>query len=125
MPSASLGRHRASPHAELRPDRATRLRGGGSHPMENQHDTADVAPGAVALDAVSTIVDRLELAVEVLTGRESGEASRTYAVDVMADESIEHVQRAFELLQDCTGEIGRALWFLRRQAAEGATGHGA
>ena len=44
--------------------------------MENQHDTADVAPGAVALDAVSTIVDRLELAVEVLTGRESGEASQ-------------------------------------------------
>ena len=92
---------------------------GGSHPMENQHDTADVAPGAVALDAVSTIVDRLELAVEVLTGRESGEASHTYAVDVMADESIEHVQRAFELLQDCTGEIGRALWFLRRQAEIG------
>jgi hypothetical protein len=93
--------------------------------MENQHDTSDVAPSAVALEAVSSVVERLERAVEVLTGRESGDASRTYAVDVMADESIEHVQRAFELLQECTAEVGRALWFLRRQAVEGATGHGA
>ncbi len=95
--------------------------------MENQHDTAEVAPGVTALEAVSTVVERLERAVEVLTGRESGDGSRTYAVDVMADESIEHVQRAFELLQDCTAEVGRALWFLRRQAREsgdGVTGHG-
>jgi hypothetical protein len=91
--------------------------------MESQNDTAKVAPSVVALESVSALVERLEEAVEVLTGRESGEASRTYAVDVMADESIEHVQRAFELLQECTDEVGRALWFLRRQAAEGDSGH--
>jgi hypothetical protein len=92
--------------------------------MENQHESGESVPGVIALQAVSTLVERLECAIEVLSGRESGDATRTYAVDVMADESIEHVQRAVELLQECTEEVGRALWFLRRQAVEGAIGHG-
>lgn len=93
--------------------------------MENEHDTAGTPAAQVALQAVGEVVLRLEEAVEVLTGREAGDGTRTFALDLVADESIEHVQRAFELLTECTGEVGRALWFLRKQATEGASAHGA
>lgn len=96
-----------------------------TEPLDNHQDGAGSSVGVVAREAVDGVVARLEAAIEILTGRVSGEGSRGYALDALADESIEHVQRAHELLQECTGEVGRALWFLSRQASEGADGHAA
>ena len=63
--------------------------------MEREHGPAHSRE--VAMEALAHVTERLD-----------------HAISLLADTDVEQVQRAYEVTRECTEQLARSIWFLRR-----------
>ena len=65
--------------------------------MEKEHGPAHSRE--IAREALAHVTERLD-----------------HAITLLADSDVEQVQRAYEVTKECTEQLARSMWFLRRSA---------
>lgn len=65
--------------------------------MEREHGPAHSRE--IAMKALAHVTERLD-----------------HAITLLADSDVEQVQRAYEVARECTEQLARSMWFLRRAA---------